>query len=322
MLKQRAQAVRLREAIKQRGWRLYDAFRRFDANDDGTLSLAEVWGALTKLKIDATPADVVEFVRAISDEGFIRYDQFYELLYPKAEEGDELVVEVAADRGVRSRAASARAGWSAPSGAALRPPRAPTWMAARPARARQRQRQRRTERRPSRPASRGKRAPSCPVAKSELRIQFAATLSVSRRRSRPRSTRRRRTCSSSLLFAPRRPGGADFLWLDRAGARLRVGQPEAPRQLHLLRLHPGQAETQQGAPLRMDVREMSGGASKWRFVAQGRAAACSVPCALRRLDALYCCSHRSRATGAAATSTNTRSRCSSASASLRVRSMT
>ena len=39
-----------------------------------------------------------------TEEGFIRYDQFYELLYPKAEEGDE---QIALD-GSRPPSVSAR----------------------------------------------------------------------------------------------------------------------------------------------------------------------------------------------------------------------
>ena len=42
MLKQRAQAVRVREAIKQRGLLLHDAFQKFDYDRNGLLSLAEV----------------------------------------------------------------------------------------------------------------------------------------------------------------------------------------------------------------------------------------------------------------------------------------
>ena len=66
MLKQRAQASALREGIKGRGWRLYDAFHRFDANDDGLLSFAEVYGALNHLQIRATPQDIIDFVSNVS----------------------------------------------------------------------------------------------------------------------------------------------------------------------------------------------------------------------------------------------------------------
>ena len=41
--------MRLREAIRARGWRLWDAFHAIDHNDDGVLSMGEVAGALDHL---------------------------------------------------------------------------------------------------------------------------------------------------------------------------------------------------------------------------------------------------------------------------------
>lgn len=80
MLKQRAQAVRVREAIKQRGLLLHDAFQKFDYDRNGLLSLAEVYGALDWLEIPGVlPAEVIFFVRSISSEPHISYAQFMDV---------------------------------------------------------------------------------------------------------------------------------------------------------------------------------------------------------------------------------------------------
>ena len=55
MLKQRAQAVRVREAIKARGLLLHDAFAKFDYSRTGMLSLDEVFGALDVTQRDSNP---------------------------------------------------------------------------------------------------------------------------------------------------------------------------------------------------------------------------------------------------------------------------
>ena len=56
MLKQRAQAVRVREAIKARGLLLHDAFLKFDYDRNGLLSLGEVYGALEWLQVQRLSA--------------------------------------------------------------------------------------------------------------------------------------------------------------------------------------------------------------------------------------------------------------------------
>ena len=81
MLAQRAQAVRVREAIRARGLLLHDAFLKFDYDRNGLLSPGEVYGALEWLEVpDVTPADVLFFVRSISREDHISYANFMELL--------------------------------------------------------------------------------------------------------------------------------------------------------------------------------------------------------------------------------------------------
>jgi len=92
LLKQRAQAVRAREAIKQKGLLLWDAFRMFDYNNDGRLSLAEMYGALDWLGIELTPADILDFVNACphDKEMNIDYKNFVEILRdPDVKEDDD-----------------------------------------------------------------------------------------------------------------------------------------------------------------------------------------------------------------------------------------
>lgn len=81
MLAQRAQAVRVREAIRARGLLLHDAFLKFDYDRNGLLSLAEVYGALDWLQVpNVTPADVLFFVRGATRDESISYANFMELL--------------------------------------------------------------------------------------------------------------------------------------------------------------------------------------------------------------------------------------------------
>ena len=65
MLKQRSMAMRVKAAIRKRGWLLFDAFNsKFDADKNGLLSPGEVFGMLRYLRIDLrglTPADVLDW---------------------------------------------------------------------------------------------------------------------------------------------------------------------------------------------------------------------------------------------------------------------
>ena len=113
MLKQRAQAVRVREAIKARGLLLHDAFQKFDYDRNGLLSLAEVYGALDWLEIPGVlPAEVIFFVRSISQEPHISYAQFMDILVPP-EEHEALMLD-----GGRSGEEAAAAALLADDGAA------------------------------------------------------------------------------------------------------------------------------------------------------------------------------------------------------------
>ena len=90
MLAQRAQAVRVREAVKTRIGTLHDAFIKFDYDQNGLLSPGEIYGALEYLNVpDLTPNDVLFFVRSISSKGHLTYANFMELLAPGAEADDE-----------------------------------------------------------------------------------------------------------------------------------------------------------------------------------------------------------------------------------------
>ena len=237
MLKERAHAVRLREAIKAKGWRLYDAFNKFDANDDGSLSFAEVWGALDYLRIAATPKDVVEFVSAISAEGRILYEQFYELLYPKAEpaadDEEALLLE--------------GAGTGDPEG-----PPVPFREASRPVV----------------PRGEDELAAQYEVIKSE-RQRLAAEIEEAERKLYEAAKQR---LNDSLMQA-------EFSWIQQA----RDDGWANPKRLASCIFYDfarGKADSQDGAPLRMEVRHMGGGASgKWKFVQSGKGSLCTVPCA-------------------------------------------
>lgn len=62
-LKERAQAVFVREALGQRSLKLWEAFMAFDSDDNGLLGPAELYGALKWLEMpDLTPEDVVDFL--------------------------------------------------------------------------------------------------------------------------------------------------------------------------------------------------------------------------------------------------------------------
>jgi len=101
LLKQRAQAVRVRLAIRARGLQLHDAFVKFDADQNGLLSLAEVYGALDWLLIpDINAADILFFVRSITSKPHITYADFVEALCPPEElEGINLLADAAAADG-------------------------------------------------------------------------------------------------------------------------------------------------------------------------------------------------------------------------------
>ena len=86
MLKQRSMAMRVRAAIKAKGWLLFDAFNsKFDADKNGLLSPGEVFGMLRYLRIDLaglTPADVLDWIDAVDQDsdGNVSYTEFVDAL--------------------------------------------------------------------------------------------------------------------------------------------------------------------------------------------------------------------------------------------------
>jgi Ca2+-binding EF-hand superfamily protein len=91
LLKQRAQAVRMREAIRARGLLLHDAFQKFDWDHNGYLSMGELYGALEWLKLPGlSPQDVVFFMKnAGAEKTQLSYNDFIGMLLPDATEGED-----------------------------------------------------------------------------------------------------------------------------------------------------------------------------------------------------------------------------------------
>lgn len=90
LLKQRAWQTRCREAIRDRGLKLYDAFILFDSDGNGKLSAAELFGALEWLNLPGVTArDIMEFMwLADSDrDESISFGEFAQLL--KVPEGED-----------------------------------------------------------------------------------------------------------------------------------------------------------------------------------------------------------------------------------------
>jgi len=270
MLKERAHAVRLREAIRAKGWRLYDAFNKFDANDDGSLSFSEVWGALDYLCIKASPQDVVEFVSAISAEGRILYEQFYEVLYPKAEEEvegqpgqpAEEPFEIVDTDGEPSRADSEHGSKTSAKDPVLRPSK-PTKDHGKPLM-------------PSRQAS----GPVVPRGEAELAAQYEALKSARQRATAEIEEGERRLYEQAKQRLNDGMMTAEFEWIQQA----RDDGWANPKRLASCIFYDftrGKAETQEGAPLRMEVRHLSGGGGvgKWKFQHVGKRGLCTVPCA-------------------------------------------
>ena len=96
MLKQRSMAMRVKSAIRARGWLLFDAFNsKFDADKNGLLSPGEIFGMLRYLNVDfggLTPRDVLDWIDAVDQDadGNISYTEFVEALRdPEGGEDDD-----------------------------------------------------------------------------------------------------------------------------------------------------------------------------------------------------------------------------------------
>jgi Ca2+-binding EF-hand superfamily protein len=73
-LKQRAQSVFVREALRHHRLRKWEAFMAFDADDNGLLGASELYGALKFLAMPGlSPEEAVDFLEAgdANRDGFL-----------------------------------------------------------------------------------------------------------------------------------------------------------------------------------------------------------------------------------------------------------
>ena len=118
-LKQRAQAIFVRQALAGRNLKKWEAFMAFDSDDNGLLGPAEVYGALRHLQMpDLTPDDVIDFLSAgdVNGDGMLNYKEFVDLLNQDDEEEEEEEEEDTANGKDQSEAASERPGKSTQEG--------------------------------------------------------------------------------------------------------------------------------------------------------------------------------------------------------------
>jgi Ca2+-binding EF-hand superfamily protein len=103
-LKQSAQAIFFREALKAKNLTLWEAFTAFDYNNSGMLSPSEFYGALVWLGVpDLTPEDVADFIEAADKnrDGIVDYREYMDMLSDPSvtkDEDDEVVDEQDEDR--------------------------------------------------------------------------------------------------------------------------------------------------------------------------------------------------------------------------------
>ena len=109
-LAQRAQAVFVREALRARGLTPWEGFVAMDADDNGVLSPAEVYGGLAWLGAPGTtPDDVIDFVEAgdKTRDGNLDYREYLELLRVDGDDDDDAAA-AAAPPAAPAAAAAAR----------------------------------------------------------------------------------------------------------------------------------------------------------------------------------------------------------------------
>ena len=79
LLKQRAQSVFIRQALKKRQLTLWEAFKAFDSDDNGLLSPEEIYGALRWVGMSGlTEDDVVDFIEAAdqNQDGMVDWNEY------------------------------------------------------------------------------------------------------------------------------------------------------------------------------------------------------------------------------------------------------
>jgi len=90
-LKRRAQACFVRNKLKEKGLKNWDAFVAFDSNDKGHLSPDDIYGALRYLGMpDLTPSDVADFLEAgdTKRNGMLDYKEYLGMLGGEDEDGE------------------------------------------------------------------------------------------------------------------------------------------------------------------------------------------------------------------------------------------
>lgn len=102
-LKQSAQAIFFREALKAKNLTLWEAFTAFDYNNSGMLSPSEFYGALVWLGVpDLTPEDVADFIEAADKnrDGIVDYREYMDMLSDPliAKDEDDVIDEQDEDR--------------------------------------------------------------------------------------------------------------------------------------------------------------------------------------------------------------------------------
>ena len=108
MLKQRAQSIRVRAEIEGRGLQQYDFFRAADADRNGLLAAAELWGALDWLGIAMAADDVVHLLATFDTDGDrnLSYHELVAMLRDpnsSAEDDDAAEAEDGAARGAQQQ---------------------------------------------------------------------------------------------------------------------------------------------------------------------------------------------------------------------------
>ena len=91
-LKQRAQAVFVREALTEKAMKKWEAFMAFDSDENGLLGGAEVFGALKWLNLPGLTADdAVDFLEAgdRNRDGALDYKEFVDLLGGEDDDDDD-----------------------------------------------------------------------------------------------------------------------------------------------------------------------------------------------------------------------------------------
>ena len=83
LLDTRAMLIRIKHLILEHGMLVFDAFRAFNHNKDGTLTCSELYGGLTWLGLELEPEQVHSIVRRIDtdNDGLVSFEEFKAAFY-------------------------------------------------------------------------------------------------------------------------------------------------------------------------------------------------------------------------------------------------